>query len=580
MTFGWAIWITILAISAAGDIEYPWPLGKETPVQGTFGEYREGHFHTGIDFSTRGQTGWPVHAVADGDVYRLLDSLTGFGKAVYLRHRDGRVSVYAHLDRFHGAIASNVSAGRRTMSFRDRMDTAILPGRLAVRRGDVIGFSGESGSGLPHLHFELRADEESPINPMDFLPAPSDISPPKILSLSLLPASPDSRIDGVTQPVEFLFRPDAPHGFQIDTIPELAGPVWVHVTADDLTEPGGKYHLSPRRVEFSVDSGPVSVIEFGRLSYAAGENKRVGLIYDLAASHSGSGRYAFRLMTSLPRPAFLRATNQSMLDADALPAGRHRLRLVVVDAAGLVSDGTFSFVTRAAGAPPLSRISVRPDRESSVVVRSGETAVLSSPDGRARCELTGRGVYTSDPVSLLSAETTRIPIPHESTLPALWVYRLTPDGYPFAEPVPITVAHRGVRTPIEKCGVYRLHPVTRQWAFVGSKIDPDRREISAEIDRMGIYGLFDDQVPPRISAPRWVDTVEVRLDVSDHGSGVADTGSVRIDGQKLDEWYYDADRGWIRIFLSSLRRGRHRVSVVVADRIGNTARRNGSLTIH
>lgn len=47
------------------------PLDINLYVAGTFGEPRGDHFHTGIDFSTRGKTGLEVKAVADGYVSRI-----------------------------------------------------------------------------------------------------------------------------------------------------------------------------------------------------------------------------------------------------------------------------------------------------------------------------------------------------------------------------------------------------------------------------------------------------------------------------------------------------------------------------
>lgn len=38
------------------------PLAPPLRLTGTFGEYRRGHLHTGIDLSTYGETGWPVSA--------------------------------------------------------------------------------------------------------------------------------------------------------------------------------------------------------------------------------------------------------------------------------------------------------------------------------------------------------------------------------------------------------------------------------------------------------------------------------------------------------------------------------------
>ncbi|MBC7896724.1 MAG: M23 family peptidase, partial [Cytophagaceae bacterium] len=61
------------------------PLAQSPGLTSGFGEYREGRFHAGLDYSTEATTGKPVRAVADGWVERVRASGVGYGRAVYLR---------------------------------------------------------------------------------------------------------------------------------------------------------------------------------------------------------------------------------------------------------------------------------------------------------------------------------------------------------------------------------------------------------------------------------------------------------------------------------------------------------------
>ena len=38
-----------------------------------------------------------------------------------------------------------------------------------VKKGDIIGYSGSTGIGTPHLHFEIRNANEQPLNPLAFI---------------------------------------------------------------------------------------------------------------------------------------------------------------------------------------------------------------------------------------------------------------------------------------------------------------------------------------------------------------------------------------------------------------------------
>ena len=77
---------------------YLWPLHGERLLSSSFSEYREGHYHAGIDLRTFGRIGLPCLAVGDGSVQRIKVGPAGYGKALYLKLEDGRTAVYAHLD--------------------------------------------------------------------------------------------------------------------------------------------------------------------------------------------------------------------------------------------------------------------------------------------------------------------------------------------------------------------------------------------------------------------------------------------------------------------------------------------------
>lgn len=99
-------------------------------------------FHAGMDFTA--PTGTEIYATGDGEVMRADRKAGGYGKHVRLNHGFGYTTVYAHMSRM------NVKLGER------------------VKRGDVIGYVGNTGlSAGPHLHYEVRKDDE-PVNPANY----------------------------------------------------------------------------------------------------------------------------------------------------------------------------------------------------------------------------------------------------------------------------------------------------------------------------------------------------------------------------------------------------------------------------
>src|SRR6185436_11823207 len=165
------------AAAAAPRGELLWPL-ERTPreIVSAFGEYRYDHLHAGLDLSTGGAVGLPVRALGDGEVYRLKVEWRGYGRALYLRLRDGRRVVYGHLDRYDERslhLETRVERRRKESGNRFPGNIELEPG-VPVRRGQIVAYSGESGVGPPHLHVEIRDAQDRPIDPFGAgLPRPS-----------------------------------------------------------------------------------------------------------------------------------------------------------------------------------------------------------------------------------------------------------------------------------------------------------------------------------------------------------------------------------------------------------------------
>ena len=156
---------------------------KMAPIQGvlllsgSFAELRPAHFHGGVDYRTGGVTGKPVSAFDDGYVSRVSVSPTGYGKALYINHLDGTMSVYAHLDSFDPRIAELV---RHEQYSQKSFKVDFVPSdTIWFKRGQVIAKSGNTGgSAGPHLHFEVReAGTNTLLNPLNYIKVVDNMAP-------------------------------------------------------------------------------------------------------------------------------------------------------------------------------------------------------------------------------------------------------------------------------------------------------------------------------------------------------------------------------------------------------------------
>lgn len=144
---------------------YLWPTDASPYISSTYGETRAAHFHAGLDIRTWGREGYRVFATRDGIISRIATSPTGYGKVIFLRHTDNSYSVYAHLNRFEDHLMAFVDSIRMENGSA-LLDINLESRRMAVKQGDVIAYTGSTGAGPPHLHFELRTPDNEPFNPL------------------------------------------------------------------------------------------------------------------------------------------------------------------------------------------------------------------------------------------------------------------------------------------------------------------------------------------------------------------------------------------------------------------------------
>ena len=135
-------------------------------LSGTYGELRSNHFHSGIDIKTKGIQGLDVYSYASGYVSRIKVSHGGYGKALYIKHADGTTTVYAHLKKFSSKIEKIVK-GKQYKKESYEIEFFPKENEISVLENEIIAFSGNTGGTTgPHLHFEVRDQNQIPINPL------------------------------------------------------------------------------------------------------------------------------------------------------------------------------------------------------------------------------------------------------------------------------------------------------------------------------------------------------------------------------------------------------------------------------
>jgi murein DD-endopeptidase MepM/ murein hydrolase activator NlpD len=113
--------------------------------------------------------GTEIYATGNGSVVKVEKDGRGYGNNVIINHGYGYETLYGHMSKF------NVRPGQK------------------VKRGDLIGFVGNSGSSTgPHLHYEVRKNG-NPVNPVNFYY--NDLTPEEYTKMLEISSRPGQAFD-------------------------------------------------------------------------------------------------------------------------------------------------------------------------------------------------------------------------------------------------------------------------------------------------------------------------------------------------------------------------------------------------
>jgi len=343
--------------------EYIWPTEASPYLTSTFAETRAAHFHAALDIKTWGQRGYEVYATRDGVVDRIAIGPTGYGKVVYLKHSDGSYSVYAHLLSFNDKLQQTADSIRFAQDYQFKIDRYLGWKDVKVEQGDVIGYSGASGIGPPHLHFELRTPSDKPFNPLlTNLEVKDDIAP-QIMGLSIEPRSPQSSIEGSNSIYTQRVWGKKNH-YNFGTV-TVSGPVGLGINAFDKSN---RVHNSYAVYELSmhVDGQQLFKSKVDSFSYHETDQMFIDRVYPLLQDEGAGYQRLFRADgNSLP----FYSRENGVLD---LAAGTHEVTIKATDYYGNSTTASVQLNVKSASPPPLSTTNATNEQKNTSSVSPGQ----------------------------------------------------------------------------------------------------------------------------------------------------------------------------------------------------------------
>ena len=545
---GLVAWLSLLPGSIAAQALRN-PFDFPILLSGSFGELRSNHFHSGIDFKTQGAEGKAIHAVQAGYVARIAVSPWGYGNALYLAHPDGTTTVYGHLQRFNARIAAYLKEQQYAQE-RFQVDLSLTPDQIPVEAGEVVAWSGNTGSsGGPHLHFEVRDTEsEEVLDPLErYIDQVTDTRPPSIQGLLVVPMPGKGVVNGSARKLKPALVTAKNGKQQVQGRIEAWGEIGLAVRANDYMDHTTNVY-GVRVIRLSVDSTEIFHSDLDRFAFS--ETRYLNSLVDYEEWQTNHAFYMRSFVEPGNRLRFLEAEERGILRIDE--PRTYQVLYTLADLAGNTTHLSFQIEGKPQAIPQPDTTGVEWFHWQSENRFGAKGIRLTIPRGNLYDDVPFR--YSVERDSNALAAIHRL---HDKPVALHQRARLS-----------LFLQHDTLADK-RQYGVVRLQKGRATW--IGGTYR--KGWIDAEIRELGDYTLRQDTQPPRITPLRPKQGGAARrlqFRLTDNLSGVERyRGEIdghyalfEMDAKSVITYRFDPDR---------LARGKHQLKLTVVDACGNEA---------
>ncbi|MDP5081144.1 MAG: M23 family metallopeptidase [Winogradskyella sp.] len=321
--------LVLITSSVYAQSEYPQdyfinPLDITLVLSGSFGELRSSHFHSGLDLKTQGKEGLKVYAAAEGYISRIKISHFGYGKAIYITHPNGYTTVYGHLQQLSERLEKYI---KECQYDKETFEIEVFPSaaELPVVAKEVIAYSGNTGgSAGPHLHYEIRDNQERPINPLLFGIEIKDSKPPFVSGIYAYPKDEKSYINGKNERVPLRLIPKKDGDYEVEKI-SAYGTIGFGVTTYDQQD------LAPNKngvsnIETFFNGNKSLEIDFKRFSFDESQHIKRLIDYEYFQTERSRIQKLF-IQKNNPLSLYKDAYNKGYIEVEDSTSSIYKIRI-------------------------------------------------------------------------------------------------------------------------------------------------------------------------------------------------------------------------------------------------------------
>jgi hypothetical protein len=571
--------IIFFSIFISADPLIDWPVNLPKSLSATLGEIRGFSLHQGIDIKTNGRAGYPVFAGGTGNVSRIISKNDGYGNAIFIDHGNGIESVYGHLDSFEeGKLHLNTLVRTlKTLYNNDYLDFRVTYSNLHFKRDEKIAYAGESGSGFPHLHFEIRKNNEF-LNPLDYIHI-KDTEPPVIESVFICVEKDNATIHEKNVQVKKKWGT-----YSTATNPiEIEGEkIFFKISCYDRA--GAYNHVAVYRIKVYENKEKIFEIAFDNLKN--NEYRYGTFVYDISKSTiNGSVSYVYILCRKEGNNfTGINSSRDGYINLNNKEKNQKNISISVSDFAGNEETLQFKIIRNNFDSVPGNEYLSIDKKKNSTFHSKEKNIQINIPENAVHADtlLKIDEQVKPDIINTLDGSYAI------SKLDLFKIFSLLPYDTNYRKPIKISI-----KKPSEIPEDDAKHIQIFQF-FEGRKPGtlktnylPNKSEFIAESYTNGFFALIIDKTPPKIFLPPTFELCEdreiyrrIRLYTSDNISKINKESILCIvDGETYPS-IFDEDRKWIEVKLPRLAisKGIHHIFAKVRDTADNEAVFRGLLT--
>ena len=553
--------------------EYGWPIFGDKLVTGSFGEFRYYHFHMGQDFATEAKNGIPLLAMTDGKVVKLQSYRYSIGNAITILHDDGFMSRYGHMSAFADNVWSAIQdkdlleKRKRRQDFEYNLTTAE---QVRVKKGDVIGYSGDTGIGPSHLHLEIFKDNIY-YNPADFGLNYFAFGGINVYAVDIVPENNKTFINGRNTTYTMRFKLDKDknliplHG---ETL-KIKGDVSLSVYGSESS--GRSNKIGFQKITVGLNGSELQEVNFSKIS--SFHTFRSCFVLDNYKSRMNGKPFKYFTHTKEGN-TLLGFKNQQVgagiVHSESFKEGENEISIALYGISKL---------------PAIIKIKTEkdnkeyPDGEIKKFNLSHDSYItVSTPDKKGEAFFPAYSIFTKANVSIEKSKNQKV-LDKDMVLESE-VYSVEPDIKEFNLGYDLYIK-LDKEINAEKFGLYQLANNGRVIKnFPGVYFNTTEKFFRARIKATGNFAILSDYAKPTLRIYRHKNNhvfkgkdFKIYLIASDHGTGIPDSSLiVKVDDK---EAYLDLDpeTGLREIFYPDSMKdiGKHTITATAKDRANNIA---------